>query len=155
MLARAIVPAIRGVHIDHEADFVFVHAKSADMMVDVLRALDAIATARPLWTSDELEAVRTAMREWRRPRPVRYDVGAIVAVPLSDGTFGALHVCTFTREGSSRGLPTVTLLDAHVAAVDEVARASESAMAVGGLTSFRPRSSRARGRSSRGVPQSA
>ena len=111
LLERAIGRPARGIDIDHEADNVIVYARGAKAMAAVLVALDSVAVHRPLWSVDAFKAACIAMRAWRRPKPVVYDVGAMVAVPLYDGAFGATLVAAFSDAGSMRGFPLLLLLD--------------------------------------------
>lgn len=98
-LETALGRKVRGVDIEHEADNVVVHAKGVAAMTAVLVALDSAAVTRPLWAPEAFEEALAAMKRWRRPRAVVYDVGAIVAVPLAPydprGRFGAAQVAIF------------------------------------------------------------
>jgi hypothetical protein len=124
LLEAALGSARRGVDLDREADFVFVHAEGPAAMVRVLEALNSIAVNRPLWAPDEIRHATELMRAWRRPTPVPYDVGSVVRVPLRDGTFGAAHVVAFAYGGSVRGLPLVVLLDVRSATGEDLAVAT-------------------------------
>jgi len=108
-LERAVAGAARGIEIDYEADAVSVHADDCEAMLGVLSSLEAIAQNRPLWRASDVDAARSHMRAWLRPTPVSYDAGAVVALPLCDGSFGAIGVCAFDAGGS----PIVVLLDAR------------------------------------------
>ncbi len=79
------------IQVDHESDYVFVHAKRADAMISALRGAEH-AAARSLFAPGELDAAAREMSAWRRPKPVSYGEGDLVAVPLSDDTYGAIHV---------------------------------------------------------------
>jgi hypothetical protein len=122
LLKAALGPSLRGFDLDSEADNVVLSAKGAAAMTRALAALDRIAVRRPLWTSGDLHDASEAMRAWRRPKPIPYDVGVVVGLPLRDGTFGAGHVVGFQTAGTLRGFPLVVALDAHVAGPDDLAR---------------------------------
>jgi hypothetical protein len=129
----------RGIRLDYEADYVFAHATGVAAMVSVLKALEGLAAHGSLWTADELDAATAAMKRWKRPKPVPYRVGTVVAVPLRDmdpaGRFGAAVVAAFTadlwspeeRAGATRerGSPLVFALDLALPASD-VAREVEA-----------------------------
>jgi hypothetical protein len=122
-LVAALGSSRRGLDFDSEADAVVVHAKGVAALVRVLEALNSIAVLRPLWTPDELRDATEVMRAWRRPKPLPYDLGAIVGVPLRDGTLGAGHVVAFTDGGSVRGSPLVVLLDLRAPTREELTAA--------------------------------
>jgi hypothetical protein len=122
-LRAALGRGRRGVESDSEAGSVLVHASGVDAMLRVLAAIDAIAPGRPLWTAAELEAAASAMRAWRRPKRVKYDAGALVAVPIEGGGFGAMHVGGFEDGGSRRGWPLAIALDVEAATLGAIAMA--------------------------------
>ncbi len=95
-LEGALRGKMRGIDLDHEADNVVVHARGVTAMTTVLIALDSVAVSRPLWQPEEFAGAIADMRRWRRPKPIAYDVGAFVAVPLAPfdprARFGAAQV---------------------------------------------------------------
>ena len=96
---KAALKGRRAVHLEHEADNVVAHAKGVKAMVEVLVALDSLAVTRPVWSPEAFEKALAAMNAWRRPRPAKYDVRDIVAVPLSGChpvRFGAAQVAIFS-----------------------------------------------------------
>ncbi len=76
--------------IDHEADYVFLHARKPEGLLAALRAVEH-AAGRPLYVEGELERARVEMAAWKRPKPVPYSEGDLLAVPLMDGTYGVIH----------------------------------------------------------------
>lgn len=111
-LERALRAArVRGADVDAEADFVFVHARTADAMGEVLEVLRSLADPAP-FTSEELAATNVLMRAWRRPSPTSFEVAEVFAVPLAEEAYGAVQILAFTGEGKKRrGLPVVLALD--------------------------------------------
>jgi hypothetical protein len=113
----------RGLDLDHEADCVVVHASGVKALTTALVALDSVAVARPLWSEEAFDRAVEAMSVWRRPRPLPYDPGAVVAVPLKEvdsrGRFGAALVATFEsalwadppKRRSERGSPLLWVFD--------------------------------------------
>jgi hypothetical protein len=126
----------RGVRLDHEADYVFAHARGVDAMLDVLAAIAALAPRAPLWSSEEFDAAARAMRKWKRPLPVPYGVGTVVACPFAPldpaGRFGGAVVAAFesllwspdTRAESpqERGSPLLFVLELAAPSIAELAR---------------------------------
>jgi hypothetical protein len=90
---RASLAALRAenIKVDHESDYVFVHAKRADSLISALRSVEH-ATGRSMFAAEDLAAAAREMSAWKRPKPVQYREGDLVAVPLSDGSQGAIHV---------------------------------------------------------------
>jgi hypothetical protein len=131
-LEGALRGKMRGVDIDHEADNVVVHARGVKALTTVLVALDSVAVSRPLWSSAAFDEALAAMTAWRRPRPVPYDVGAVVAVPLKEydpkGRFGAALIATFAsalwaappKGRRERGSPLLWVLDLTAPSVAEL-----------------------------------
>lgn len=90
---RASIKVLAGkarLEIDHEADYVFVDARTADALLVALRAVEH-AARRPIFTTEQIERARSAMLAWKRPKPVSYVRGDLAAVPLGDGTYGVVH----------------------------------------------------------------
>ena len=135
---KAALKGRRAVHLEHEADNVVAHAKGVKAMVEVLVALDSLAVTRPVWSPEAFEKALAAMNAWRRPRPAKYDVRDIVAVPLSGChpvRFGAAQVAIFssalwpasTRAAAprNRGGPLFFLFDLSAPSIDELRRQLE------------------------------
>lgn len=98
------------IDVDHESDFVFVHAKSARAMMATLGVLEQIApgTLRGV----DLDGVLAVLAAHRRPKPKAYDVGDVFAVSLGGEGFGAIQVMSFPDASERfRGSPIALALD--------------------------------------------
>lgn len=113
---------VRAADVDHEADFVFVHAGSAKTMMATLRVL--VERAPGAFAGVDLATVEAALRAWKRPKPIPFDVCDVFAVPLDGERFGAAQVVCFPQAHDGwRGSPLVVALDLPAQPLDALREA--------------------------------
>lgn len=108
--------------IDHEADFVSIHA-GRDAIVDVVALIDRLALPQMSRNVSEQEVarVRALVKAHRRPPRFRWEVGDVFALPLSDGTFAfgqVLWEMNFAKRSGLRA-PTCALFEHRAGATDD------------------------------------
>ena len=109
--------------LDCESDFVFIYA-GRDAILEAAALIHTLA-GKPL-PAAELAAARAQLRAHKRPKPRRWNVGDVFAVPLIDGSLGFGQVLWEQDFAAGSGLraPTCALFELHASAapgdLDEV-----------------------------------